>query len=138
MKRDLPEIEERLRLWGSYYRDRHKWNKTLSIEGFFQPGSDDYIREGWGDPEKTPSPPPKRRNWILDAHQTQDALTTLSRTDGGRILVWAITYHYAYPFLAKGLVLRVMRKYNGGQRMNWRSFELCVERGIYRVAALLA
>lgn len=138
MKRDLPETEERLRLWGSYYRDRYRWNKTLSIEGNFQPGSDDYIREGWGDPEKAPNPPPKKRNWILDAHAVQDAVTRISRIEDGRLLAWALTYHYAYPFLPKGLVLRVMRKHNGGRRMNWQTFELWVERGVYRVAALLA
>lgn len=138
MKRDLNvgDDTERMCEWGAYFRDRRRWETCKSLESKFQPGSDDYVREGWGEPEKPPAPPPRARDWVLRAMAVQDAMTALSKADGGRKYVWALTYAYAYPSLPKFVVLRLMKKYTG-RRLAWNAFRDLVDIGRIRVWSLI-
>ena len=44
--REFAEIEERLREWGTFFRDRHRWGRTGSIEGLYEPHSKDFVDAG--------------------------------------------------------------------------------------------
>src|SRR5687768_13481450 len=125
MKRDLPEIEERLREWAFYFRDRRKLESCRSIEHRYRrmPGEDD----GWGDEDAAPAPRP---NFILlRAFQTHEAVMQLSK-----VQKWSLTYAYCYPHLPKGMVLRCLKKW-AGRQMTWKVFLEQIEIGRYRVAA---
>lgn len=128
MKRDLPDIEERLREWAMHFKDRRRFERCRSIENRYtrMPGDDD----GYGDYEAAP----QRRMHInvLRAIETHEAVMQLSK-----IQKWSITYHYAYPNLPRQMVLRCMKKWVGIP-VTWKAFVEQVEIGRYRVAAILA
>lgn len=128
MKRDLPDIEERLREWARYFKDRRRVERCRSIEHRYvrMPGE-----EGWGDEDAAPTSPRASVN-VLRAIQTNDAIRSLPK-----VQAWVITYAYCYPALPRGMVLRCMKKWTG-KPMNWKVFTEQVEIGRYRVAAILA
>ena len=125
---DLSEIDERLREWAFFFRDRRRLESCRSIEHRFKPHSDDFASEGWGDME---APPPERKPMYILARavQTHEALMQLPKMQK-----WAITYHYCYPTLPKGLVLRVLRKWIG-KPVTWKLYLEQVEVGRFRVYA---
>ena len=130
MKRDLPEIEERLREWGWFMRDRRRLESCRSIEHRYRPIAEDFADEGWGDPDAAPKSKP---NFVLlRALETHDAVMQLQK-----IQKWSITYAYCYPALPRGMVLRCMKKCVG-KPVTWKVFVEQVEIGKYRVAAILA
>ena len=129
MKRDLPEIDGRLREWAFYFRDRRRLERCRSIENRYRPTSEDFAAEGWGDPDAAPKSKP---NFVLlRALETHDAVMQLQK-----IQKWSITYAYCYPALPRGMVLRCMKKWVG-RPVTWKVFVEQVEVGKYRVAAIL-
>ena len=130
MKRDLPEIDERLKEWAFFFRDRRRREHCFSIEHRYRPSSEDYAREGWGDPDAAPHSKPTFI--LLRALQTHEAVMQLVK-----VQKWGITYTYCYPGLPRGMVLRVMKKWVG-RPVTWKLFVEQVEIGKYRVAAILA
>lgn len=129
MKRDLPDIEERLKEWAAQFRDRRRIERCRSIERRYQrkAGDDD----GWGDMEAAPAAPRLAIN-VLRAIETHEAVMQLCS-----VQKWSITYAYCYPSLPRGMVLRCMKKWVG-QRVTWKLYIEQVEIGRYRVAAILA
>lgn len=129
MKRNLPEIDERLIEWAFYFRDRRRKESCRSIEHRYRPTSEDFAREGWGDPDAVRIVKP---NFILmRALQTHEAVMQLEK-----VQKWSITYTYCYPGLPRGMVLRVMKKWVG-RPVSWKVFVEQVEIGKYRVAAII-
>ena len=127
---DLSEIDELLREWAYFFRDRRRLESCRSIEHRFKAHSDDFASEGWGDVEAPP--PEKKRIYILArAIQTHEALMQLPKMQK-----WALTYAYCYPTLPRGLVLRVMRKWVG-KSVSWKVYLEQVEVGRFRVYACL-
>lgn len=140
MKRDFPipeEVDERLKEWGAYFKDRASKSQLGSAESRYKPHSDDYAAEGWGDPEATPAPPPRPRNWVLRAQEVQDVITGLAKSVEGKRYAWVLTYAYAYPYLPRFVVLRCIKKFTGS-RITWSAYLDMIEIGRYRVHALLA
>lgn len=131
MKRDLPEIEDRLREWAAYFKDRRRLDRCKSIEHRFTPHGEDFAKEGWGDDEAAPTPARKPLN-VIRAIQTHDAVMQLPH-----LQKWSITYAYCYPALPRGMVLRCLKKWLG-KPVSWKVFVEQVEVGKYRVAAILA
>jgi len=131
LKREFSDIEERLREWAFYFRDRRRLERCRSIEHRYKPHGDDYAKEGWGDNEAAPTPPKQILN-VLRVFETHEAVMQLSK-----IQKWSITYAYCYPSLPRGMVLRCMRKWVG-RPVSWKVFVEQVEIGRYRVAAVLA
>ena len=128
MKRDLPDVEERLKEWARHFKDRRRLERCRSIEHRYirMPGDD-----GWGDEDAAPTSPSPSVN-VLRAIQTNDAIKKLPK-----VQAWSITYAYCYPGLPRGMVLRCMKKWVG-QPVTWKVFVEQVEIGRYRVAAILA
>jgi hypothetical protein len=126
---DMSEVDELLKEWAFFFRDRKRMEHCRSIEHRFQPHSEDYAKEGWGDMES--SPKAKGTYQLLRALQTHEALMKLPK-----IQKWALTYAYCYPGLARGLVLRVMKKWVG-QRVTWRVYQEQIDIGRFRVYAWL-
>jgi hypothetical protein len=134
MRRDeirVPEeVDERLREWAAYFKDRKRWDRCKSLEGLYQPHSEDYAKEGWGSNESAPTQPRLPVN-VLRAIQTQELIQQLDRK-----YRWAITYGYCYPSLPKHMVTRLMKKYTG-VRMSWALFLETLDIGRMRVYALI-
>jgi hypothetical protein len=128
LKRDLPEIEERLREWAIHFKDRRRMERCRSIEHRYQRKAGD--EEGWGDIEAAPIAPRVSVN-VLRAIQTNEAIRQLPKMQA-----WSITYAYCYPHLPRGLVLRCLRKWIG-KPVTWKVFIEQVEIGRFRVAAVL-
>ena len=124
-------LDERLWEWAAYFKDRKRLNSAGSIEGRFKPHSDDYASEGWGNPEKTPTPAPRPRDWVLRAVETHEAIQSLDIK-----YKWGLTYAFCYPGLSRHLVLRMMKKYTG-KRFTWNTYLELVNIGRYRVQAVL-
>jgi len=131
LRRDpnLSEIEERLREWAFFMRDRRRLERCRSIEHRYRPTSEDFAREGWGDPDAAPSTKPAF--FLNRALQTHEAVMKLPR-----IQKWTITYAYCYPHLPKGMVLRCVKKWVG-KPVTWKLYCEQLEIGRYRVAAIL-
>jgi hypothetical protein len=124
------EVDERLREWASYFKDRKRWERCKSIEHRYTPHSEDYAAEGWGDMESAPAAP-KPPVSVLRAIQTNDLIQQLDKK-----YKWAITYGYCYPSLPKHLVTRLMKKYTG-IRVSWNAYLEILDIGRMRVYALL-
>lgn len=123
---DLSEIDELLREWAFFFRDRRRLESCRSIEHRFRPHSEDYAKEGWGD---TP-PPEKKPSYILTrALKTHEALMKLPK-----VQKWALTYSYCYPGLPRGLVLRVLKKWTG-KPLTWKVYVEQVDIGRFRLYA---
>ena len=129
MKRELPEIEELLREWASYFRDRRRWDHCKSIEHRYLRVAEDFAKEGWGDDEAAPVR--VHRFDLLRALKTNEAIMQLNKMQK-----WAITYYYCYPLLPRVRVLKAMKKYSG-RHLSWKVFTEQVEIGRYRIAAIL-
>ena len=129
---DLALTDERLREWGYFFRDRKRLEHCRSIEHRFRAASDDFSLEGWGDEETPPSVQPARSYSLVRALQTHDAVQALKG-----VQKWAITYHFAYPWLPRFMVLRSMRKW-AGARMNWKQYEEQLDIGRCRVHTLIS
>lgn len=125
------EVDERLREWASYFKDRHKYSSIGSAERKFKPHSDDYAKEGWGDPAPPASYPQRPRNWVLRAIQTNDAITTLEP-----VHKWSLTYAFAYPNVPRFVVLRVIKKFTG-RKLTWNQYLDCVDIARMRLWTLL-
>lgn len=129
MKRDLPEIDERLREWAFFFKDRKRLERCRSIEHRYRPNSEDFATEGWGDPDAAPG---RKPNFVLlRAIETHEAVMQLPN-----VQKWSITYAYCYPALPKGMVLRCLKKWLG-RPVTWKVFSEQVEIGRYRVAAII-
>ena len=123
------DVEERLREWAYFFKDRRRREHCFSIEHRYRPTSEDFAREGWGDPDAAPTAKP---NFFLSrALQTHEAVMQLQK-----VQKWSITYAYCYPSLPRGLVLRCMKKWTG-RPVTWKVFIEQVEIGKYRVSAVL-
>ena len=131
MKRDLPEIEERLREWANHFRDRRRAERCRSIEHRYKRRIGDADPDGWGDMDAAPNRPKGVIN-VLRAIETHEAVMRLENMQK-----WSITYAYCYPYLPRGMVLRCLKKWVG-RPVTWRVYTEQVEIGKYRVAAILA
>ena len=127
---ELPsEVDERLKEWAHFFRDRRRLEHCRSIEHRFRAKSEDFAEEGWGDYEAVLR---QRSTYRLDrALETHEALQRLER--GPK---WALTFWFAYPSLDKWRVLRALHKYTG-RRVKWRAYEDMVDAGRMRVWAML-
>lgn len=126
---ELPdEVDERLKEWAHFFRDRRRLEHCKSIEYRFRPTSDDFAAEGWGDHEESA---PKRKAYyrIERALQTHDAVQRLDRS-----YKWALTYWFAYPSFDKWRVLKGLHRFTG-RRVKWRDYEELVDIGRMRVWA---
>jgi hypothetical protein len=124
------ELDERLREWGAYFKDRRKYSPIGSAEKKFQPHSEDYAKEGWGDPVP-PQPQIRQRDWVLRAIKTNEAIMQLEP-----VHKWSITYAFAYPGLPRFIVLRVIKKFTG-RRLTWNQYLDAVDIARMRVWTLL-
>lgn len=127
---NLPEVDERLREWADYFRDRASYSKLGSAESRYKRFSGDPDTEEWGDPALALKAP-KQRDWILRAIETNDALVKLPKVNR-----WAITYAFAYPGLPRAIMLRCLRKFSG-HRLSWAQFLEQVDIGRMRLHMLL-
>jgi len=127
---ELPsEVDERLREWAHFFRDRRRLDHCRSIEHRFRARSEDFAEEGWGDYEAVLR---QRSTYRLDrALETHEAVQRLER--GPK---WAITLWFCYASLEKWRTLSTLRKYTG-RRLNWRAYEDLVDAGRMRVWAML-
>lgn len=123
------EVEERLKEWAFYFRDKHTLSTCGSAERLYKPHSDDYSIEGWGDPPPVPKAPMKRS--IRRAIEVNEALVKIPVLNR-----WAITYGYAYPYLPRFVILRCMKRH-ARARMTWREFLDAVELGKVRIWKVL-
>jgi hypothetical protein len=126
----MDEVDELLREWAHFFRDRKNLESCRSIEHRYKPHSDDYATEGWGDMEAAPQTT-KRSYALLRALETHEAVMQLPKTQK-----WALTYHFCYPHLPRGMVLRVMKKWIG-RHISWKTFQEQVEIGRCRVCVLV-
>ena len=140
MKRDFQipgEVDERLKEWAIYFKDRASKSALGSAESRYKPHSDDYAAEGWGDPEAAPVPAPRPRNWVLRAQEVQDVMTSLAKSAEGKRYAWVLTYAYAYPYLPRFVVLRCIKKFTG-HRITWAAYLDMLDIGRFRVYGMLA
>lgn len=124
---DLALVDDRLREWAWYFRDRKQLNHCKSIEHRFQAHSDDFAAEGWGDMESAPKAQPSRSYQVLRALETHEVIGHLPLVNK-----WAITYGFCYPYLPKFVVLRAMKKFTG-RRIAWKAFIEALDIGRFRV-----
>lgn len=125
------DLDDRLREWAFYFRDRKKLERCKSIEHRFQATSDDAEKEGWGEP----SPPESRSNRLYSirrALQTHDVIQQLDKK-----YKWVVTYGYAYPGLPRFVVLRALKRFTGA-RFTWNAYLDALGIGRMRVYAMLA
>lgn len=125
---DIDWVDERLKAWARYFKDRHHFQSCGSGEKLFRAASEDFAREGWGEP----SPPEVKP--LLDLPsvlQTHSAIQLIPKSQR-----WAVTYAYCYPSLARHMVLKLMRKYTG-RRWRWADYLREVEVARMRVASYL-
>ena len=125
------EVDERLREWAYFFRDRKRLERCQSIEHRYKPHSDDYAAEGWGDMETAPSVSPARSYRLLRAIETHEVINQLDKK-----YKWALTYGYCFPSMEKYRVTRMMKKYTG-LRITWNAYLEILDIGRMRVYALL-
>lgn len=124
---DLDLVDELLREWGYFFRDRRRLEHCRSIEHRFRATSDDFGADGWGDMESAPRNAPRASYALQRALETHEAVQQLAPLNK-----WAITYNFAYPSLPKFIVLRSMKKWTG-RRLNWQGFLEALDIGRFRV-----
>lgn len=127
-----PDLDERLWEWGYFFRDRKRLEQCRSIEHRFQPHSEDFAAEGWGDEEAAPSVQPARSYRLPRAIETHDVIQQLDRK-----YKWVLTYGYCYPSLPRFVVLRALKKFTGS-RLTWKSYLETLDIGRMRVYAMLS
>lgn len=110
------DLRDRLYSWARYYRDRRKLGWCGSAEGKFRRTSEDFAKEGWGEPTPPPFQAPTRHRAILEAIETNAAIVQLST-----VQKWAVTYYYCFSYSPRHVVLKAMRKFTG-TRLNWEQF----------------
>src|SRR3990167_8022401 len=86
----MPDVDERLREWAYFFRDRRRFDSCRSIEHRFRRVFGEGDPDGWGDLEK-PAPDNRPKPQLLRAIETHEALMTLPKTQK-----WAITYAFCY------------------------------------------
>ena len=125
---DIPnDVDERLREWGSYFKDRRRYMRCGSAEGNYRRHADDPDPDGWGAVERPVPTKPKERNWVLRAIKTNELILNLPIVQR-----WCVTYAFAYPGLPKFVVLRCIKKFSGRQ-LSWSAFLDQVDMGRLRV-----
>lgn len=128
----LPEeCDERLREWASFFRDRRRWLRCGSLEGRYKRVAGEPDPEGWGDPESVPTKPPRPKDWILRAIETNEAIMQLQLVQR-----WCLTYAFAYPGLPRFVVLRALKKFTK-RHLTWQAYLDQVDIGRLRVWASL-
>lgn len=128
---DLELVDELLREWAYFFRDRQKLNHCRSIEHRFRRSSDDADPDGWGDMDSTPKASPALCYRLPRALITHDAVQTLPKLNK-----WALTYGFCFPGLPKFVVLRCMKKWTG-RRLNWQSYLEQLDVARFRMYTLL-
>jgi hypothetical protein len=124
---NLSEVDERLREWGYFFRDRRQLSHCRSIEHRFRRRSDDADPDGWGDMESAPKTQPRASYFLDRALITHEAVQQLPKLNK-----WVVTYAFAYPGLPKFVVLRALKKWTG-RRLNWKGYEEALDIGRCRV-----
>ena len=113
----LPEeLDERLREWARFFKDRHHWERVKSLEGRFEAHSPGSWDEGWGSKDEIPPQPLAPAVELPRVLQTHQAVMELDKA--GR---WKVTYAYCYPHLERWQVLKFLRKYTG-HRYTWNQY----------------
>lgn len=126
---ELPELDERLREWSSYFKDRHRFNRCKSIEGRFNPFAPGSWDSGWGDPGAPQTILPEvKLPRVLQTHACVQSLQKPYK--------WAITYAYCYPSLERWMTLKLMKKYTG-RRFSWKVYLETVDLARMRVWACI-
>jgi hypothetical protein len=111
------ELDQRLREWADYHRDRRRYLRCGSLEGRYKRMAGEDDGEGWGDVETAPEAVRTRpRDWILRAIETNELIMDLQL-----IQRWAVTYAYAYPGLPKFVVLRALKKFTK-RHLTWKEY----------------
>lgn len=128
---DLDLVDELLREWGYFFRDRRRLEHCRSIEHRFRATSDDFGPDGWGDEEAAPRNAPKASYALQRALRTHDAVQELAPLNK-----WVVTYAFAYPSLPKFIVLRSLKKWTG-RRLNWQGYLEALDIARFRVHTLL-
>ena len=109
------ELDDRLKEWAAYFKDRRRWERCKSIEGRFNayaPGSWD---AGWGDPEALQTILPEiKLPRVLRTHECVMELPSKAQR-------WAVTFGYCYPGLDRYRVLKALKKYTG-RRFTWNGY----------------
>lgn len=124
------ELDERLKEWARYFRDRRRLERCRSLEGRFNPFNPGSWDAGWGDPEAVPAYlPPVVMPRVLRTHACVQSLPSKSQR-------WSITIGYCYPSLQRYQVLKILRKYTG-RRFNWNGYLDELDMGRMRVWACL-
>ena len=126
----LEEVDDRLKEWAHYFRDRARLSTCGSAERLYRPHSDDYAVEGWGDPPAVPKAPQKRN--LLRAIEVNEALVKIPVVNR-----WALTYGFAYGHLPRFVLLRGMKR-RTRRRMSWKEFLEAVDIGKVRVWRVLS
>jgi len=125
----LEEVDDRLKEWAVYFRNRTKLSTCGSAERLYKPHSDDYAVEGWGDPPPVPKSPQRRS--LLRAIEVNEALVKIPLLNR-----WALTYGYAYGHLPRFIVLRAMKRHTR-KRLTWKEFLDSVDIGKVRIWRVL-
>jgi hypothetical protein len=134
VKRDFPipdEIDERLREWAHFFRDRQRLETCRSAERHYKAHSDDFAAEGWGDMETAPRTQPARSYGLQRALQTDDEIRKLDVK-----YRWALTFGFCYPSLPRFVVLRLMKKWTGA-KVTWNQYLESVDIARFRLYAAL-
>jgi hypothetical protein len=127
----LPEeLDERLREWARYFKDRRRYTRCQSIEGRFNPFAPGSWDAGWGDPGAPQG--------VLPAIVLPRVLRTHACVMGlpERSQRWAVTLRYCYPGLERFQILKIIRKYSG-KRQSWKRHEEDLDIARMRVWACL-
>jgi len=124
------EVDERLREWAYFFRDRRRLETCKSIEHRYRRSSDDADPDGWGDMESAPQTSPAPSYRLLRALDTHEVIQGMEKK-----YKWALTYGYCYPSLPKHLVTRLMKKYTG-LRLTWTAYLEVLDIARMRVYAL--
>lgn len=122
------ELDERLREWAHYFKDRKRYSRCASIEGRFNPFAPGCWDEGWGDPGPPQAVPPEPKlPRVLKTHACVMGLPSKAQR-------WAITFGYCYPSIDRHHVLRALKKYTG-RRFTWKAYLDELDSGRMRVWA---
>jgi hypothetical protein len=110
------ELDERLKAWARYFKDRHKYERCKSLEGHFEAASPGSWDEGWGSQDEIPPQPVAP---ALDLHSVLATHAAVMELDKQH--KWAVTYGYCYPGMERWRVLKFIRKYTG-HRLTWKEY----------------
>lgn len=124
-----PDLDERLKEWARYFRDRRLFNRCMSIEGRFNPYAPGSWDSGWGDPGAVQAIlPPVVVSRVLRTHECVQGLPKAGK--------WAITYGYCYPNLERWQVLKALKKW-AGRRLTWNEYLDTLDMARMKVWAML-